>query len=283
MSELKNLEAIEVSLVSKAANKKKFVILKSESKGVNQMDEILKAIVEAELENEQEVDKILKAKKVSDKAMAAVKGALKVLNAFKDELPNDVMTTLAGLAGYGYAAPEEMAKQKAGYKEYKPMKKADGSLDLDGVPEEVKPLLISLWKENEDIVKKSNVLEAMIQKQEEDRLTEKYVQVAKQFKNFSVNPEELGVVLKEIAKKAPDIITKVEEVLKSADAALSKAGLFKEIGSAAGNAPKAMDKIEQKANEIMKTEKITKAAAITKTLEDNPELYNEYLKEGGNL
>lgn len=250
------------------------------------MDEILKAIVESELENEQEVDKILKAKKVSDKAMAAVKGALKVLNAFKDELPNDVMTTLAGLAGYGYATPEGMEKQKAAGKAteyYKPMKKADGSLDLDGVPEEVKPLLTSLWKENEEIVKKSNVLEAMIQKQEEDRLTEKYVQVAKQFKNFSVNPVELGTVLKEIAKKAPDSVTKVEEILKSADAALSNAGLFKEIGSAAGNSPKAMDKIEQKANEIMKTEKITKAAAITKTLEDNPELYNEYLKEGGNL
>jgi hypothetical protein len=284
MSELKDLEAIEVSLVSKAANKKKFVILKSESKGVNQMDEILKAIVESELENEKEVDKILKQKKVSEKAVIAVKGALKVLNAFKDELPKDVMNTLAELAGYGYEAPEGMAKQKAaGCGDYKPVKKADGSIDLTGVPEEVKPLLTALWKENEDMAKRANVLEAMIQKQEDDKLTDKYVQVAKQFKNFSLNPAELGAVLKDIAKKTPESVAKIEEVLKSADAAISNSGLFKEIGSAAGNSPKAMDKIEQKAVEIMKTEKITKAEAITKALESNPELYNEYLKEGGNF
>lgn len=285
MPELSDLEAVEVSLVPRAANKKKFLLLKSE--GGNEMDEILKALIEAELDDEQNVDKVLKAGKVSDKAANAVKGALKLLNAFKDELPKDIMNTLASLGGYGYAAPTQMAKQTCGTGGaggYKPMKKEDGSLDLEGVPEDMKPTITALWKDREDMVKKSEILEAMIKKQEDDKLTEKYVQVAKSFKGLVIKPEEFGIVLKEIAINSPKSIDKIEEVLKSADQAIVEGGIFKEIGSSAGGSggAKAMDKIEQKAVEIMKSEKISKAEAITKALEIDPSLYSEYLKEGGN-
>jgi len=113
-------------------------------------------------------------------------------------------------------------------------------------------------------------------------LTEKYVGIAKSYTNISVNPEEFGKVLKEIAQNAPEAIAKVEEVLKAADTALKEGGVFKEIGSSARTSAGAMDKIEKKAEAIMTSEKISKAEAITKALEQNPELYSEYLNEGGN-
>lgn len=279
MPVLKDLEAIEVSLVPKAANKKKFLLLKSE--GGFQVDEILKALVETELEDEKKIDTILKQMKLTDRATAAVKGAMKLLNAFRDELPEDLMKTLAGLAGYEFK-PEEIEMKKAcGSDGYKPLKKEDGSLNLDNVPNDVKPMLIALWKENEEMVKKADSLEAMIKKQEDEKLTEKYVGVAKSYQGFSMNPEEFGLVLKEIAVNAPNTIEKIEEVLKSADMAITNGNLFKEIGSSASGSINAMDKIEKRADEIMKSEKITKAEAITKALENDPELYSEYLKEGG--
>lgn len=279
MPRLRDLEAVEVSLVPRGANKKKFLILKSEggNKMPEEMQAILQELLETELENEDQVEEILKQKKLSPKATNAIKGALRLLNAFKDELPKDIMGTMAGLAGYGYAAPKKQEKEPK--KPYEQLMKED----LDGldVPDEVKTALTALWKQNESMVKRNEILETVVKKQESDRLTAQYVEVAKSYENISIKPEEFGIVLKEIALKAPDVIDKVQEVLKAADAAIKEAGLFKEIGSSSCGPTDAWNKIEKAAEAIVETDKITKAEAITKAMEQNPDLYTEYLKEGG--
>jgi len=66
-------------------------------------ESVLDRILNTDLGNEDEIEQILKAKGLSDKAANAVKGALRLLNAYRDELPNDILNTLASLAGYGYA------------------------------------------------------------------------------------------------------------------------------------------------------------------------------------
>jgi|GEM_PF-1716486 len=289
MNKLSNLEAIEISLVPKAANLKKFLILKSE--GGSEMEEILKSILEMELENETEIEEVLKAKGLSDKAIGACKMALKVLNAYKEEVPANIISSLEDVCKakekYGYKMPEKKAKEKNGYpapkqcETKKPTKKSDGTYDLEGVPEEVKPMLESLWKEHDEMIAKNIALEESLKKINDEKITKEYVEKAKEFDSLNSETEELGKVLKSIAEFDNAAYEKVLGILKSANEVVKKSDVFKEYGSSGtGDAGSAWAKIENMANSIIqKGEGMSKAQAISKVLEDNPELYNEYLGE----
>lgn len=290
MNKLTNLEAVEVSLVPRGANLKKFLIFKSEE-GFRTMEEILKSILEIELENENDVDEVLKAAKMSEKATGAAKAALKILSAYKDELPSDIINMLASLSGYGYAAPQK-SKDKYGYKMDKekdkgykmPCKKEDGSLDLEAVPEEVRPLVESLWKEHETAIAKAAELEETLRLEKEEKSKKEFISKALEFDSLNVKAEELGLVLKSISEKAPEGFEKIMTILKSANEAIKQGGLFKEVGTNGTNSENtAWGKIESMAKTmVQKDVNMTQAQAIAKVLNQNPELYNEYLKEGGN-
>jgi hypothetical protein len=103
-NQLHDLKVEEVSLVPKGANRKRFLILKALG-GDAMSDDMLSRILDTHVENEWHIDEVLKAQGLSEKATNAVKGALRLLNAFRDELPNDILNTLASLAGYGYQPP----------------------------------------------------------------------------------------------------------------------------------------------------------------------------------
>jgi len=250
------------------------------------MEEILKAVLETQLEDEKKVDEVLKQAKLSDKAQGAVKGALRLLNAYKDELPKDIMNTLAGLAGYGYPEPAAKAKDEGKKKEKygypAPTKKEDGSYDFSGIPEEVRPAVESLWKEHEAAIKKAEELEKVLKAEREERLRKEYIQkAAADFGNLPTKPEEFGLVLKGLAEKAPEEYAKLEGVLKAANEAIEKGALFAKVGHSGGLAGgSAMAKIEEVAKSLVqKDASMTKEQAIAKALELHPELYTEYLQE----
>jgi hypothetical protein len=281
--------------------------MKSEEEG-GTMDEILKAILETDLQNEAEVEKVLKAANLSDKAQAAVRNTLKILNAYKDELPGDILKTLAELAGYGYPAPAEKAKdgdekkapaEKANEEEKKkkkpgeygygyPVKKADGSWDLSKVPEELRPSFETIFKEHEELVKKAAeaeqkaaATEAVLKAERDERLRKEWIAKAAEYKHLPAKPEEFGLVLKALSEKAPEELAKLEQVLKAADEQIGQGALFKEVGS--GAAPvggTAWAKIEAAANALVqKDDKLTHEQAIRKAIELHPELYEEHVKE----
>jgi hypothetical protein len=106
-NELRDLKVEEVSLVRRGANRKRFLLLKSALGGDSAMydETLLDRVLSTDLENEDEIEQVLKAKGLSEKATNAVKGALRLLNAYKDELPPDIINTLASLVGYGYQPP----------------------------------------------------------------------------------------------------------------------------------------------------------------------------------
>lgn len=95
---LSQLIVNEVSLVPKGANKKRFALIKSE-KGDPDMEELLNAVSQAKLENEDKIDEICKQAKLSDNAIAAVKGALRLLMAVRQELPDVLFRQLSQIAG----------------------------------------------------------------------------------------------------------------------------------------------------------------------------------------
>jgi len=285
VNRLKDLDAVEVSLVPRGANKKKFLIFKEDD---SPMEEILKAVLETELDDENKVEEVLKAAKLSGKAQNAVKGALRLLNAYKDELPKDIMKTLAELAGYGYPAPTEKAKDKDKDKEKEkygypaPTKKEDGSYDFSGIPEEVRPAVEALWKEQQEAVKKAEKLEKVLKEERDKQLRKEFIQkAADEFANLPTKPEEFGLVLKGLAEKAPEEYAKLEGVLKAANEAIEKGALFAEIGR--GGMPagdSAVAKVEaMAAGLVQKDANLSRMDALAKVLAENPQLYEQYRKE----
>lgn len=103
---LEDILVDELSICEAAANKKKFFIQKQEKK-MEELIEILKSFMG---EDELEEEDIAKAKEMPDAAMKAIKGALNILNKYKDDFPSDILTaikTLTKYASYGYPAKKE--------------------------------------------------------------------------------------------------------------------------------------------------------------------------------
>lgn len=314
ITELKELKVAEVSLVDKPANRRRFLILKQEN-GMQQED-VLKAVLEAELEDEGKVDTVLKAAGLSENAQAATKGALRLLNAFKEEMPKDIFSKLAECSGYpppepatkaavaetpeekqkrleeeaAAAAVAAAAKQAKAKKEDGPVVKADGSLDLSGVPEEVRPAVEAIWKSHQEAVAKAEQLQKSLDEEKTRRRTAEFIQKAEQqYSNLpGTTPVDLAPVLMAIEGSAPEAYAKLETVLKAADVAIKQGLLFKSIGSdkgSDGSGNSAWVRIEAAADKLVQAvqkdggRRITKAQAIDRVLQGDKALYAEYLKE----
>jgi hypothetical protein len=99
---LKDIDVAEISLVDAAANREKFFIVKRRQ--AMEFLELLKKFLGDEDVSDEDIEK---AKTLSEKAVKAIKGALNILNKYKEDMPSDVLTaikTLTKYASYGYPA-----------------------------------------------------------------------------------------------------------------------------------------------------------------------------------
>lgn len=321
MPELTEVEVQEVSLVDRAANKRKFLMLKAQGKGAKNMntnelildveegmEDIIKAIALVEDPGEQEAE-IEKMAALSDKSKRACKMALRLLNAVKTDMPNDIMKKLAEMAGYGYAAPEKKeatAKQQEGYAkpqedeqtvEQKKAKakaeedklkaaaaagkgktnygyklKKDGTPDFEDMPQEMRPMVESLWKQSEDSIRKAQALENTLHQEREERRTKEFIAKAAGFEHLSIEADKFGPILKKVAEALDETeFNEMNRILKAADDSLGV--VFKEIGS--NNEPDESNiyvKIDKEAVKIAKRDGITREQGYVKALDENPEL-----------
>lgn len=102
---IKDIEADEISLVDAAANRKKF-FLKKRSKDMDELIKILKDVFGEAAFTAEELE-IAKKDEVPAEALKAIKSALKTLEKYKEDMPDDVMSaikTLTKYASYGYPA-----------------------------------------------------------------------------------------------------------------------------------------------------------------------------------
>jgi len=280
--QLTDLEAVEISLVAKAATGKKFLVLKSGGEPMSSA--ILKAVLEAPLENEVEVDEILKQKQLSQKAQEAVKGAVRLLQAYREELPEDILKTLAKAGGFPWDEAELTDEEKKKLEEKVPVSetKKAGELDLAQVPEAVRPAIQALWKEHGEAVAKVAKMEAILKAERDQRLTKEWIAKATaEYNSLAIKPDDLGPILKALEEKAPDELKRIEEVLKAADAAITAGDLFKEKGkSGAQSAGSAMEKLEQMAKSLVQKESgLSMSDALSRVMDENPGLYREYQQE----
>lgn len=271
-NKLENIVTAELSLVPKGAVKKRFFLRKEDA----EVEEIIKAILEKELDLEA-IDKL----SISDKAKAAIKGAAKLLNAYKDDLTPDVIDVLmecAGVERKKKEKDEDKKKKKPEYGYAYPVKK-DGTLDLEVIPEEMRPMVEVLWKEAQENKKRADEAVKKAQEIEDKAKQAEFIAKAEKEMGFlPIVPSKLGPILKSIAENLPDIYPEIEGLLKQVSKISEQSKLFKAVGSDARDVS-AWNAIEAKAQEIIAKENITKEQAIAKVLRQNPELYEVYRRE----
>jgi len=122
---LVDIDVDEITLCGSAANRKKFFIKKMEDSMKEFIEELKKFMAEDDEDIEEVLTKedIEKAEKLSDKVIKVIKGALNILNKYKADMPDDVLTAIKALAkyaayGYGYPVKKEEKEdlEKAGAK-----------------------------------------------------------------------------------------------------------------------------------------------------------------------
>lgn len=255
---LTDIEVEEVSLVRRAANRRKFLLLKEDD--VDELVELLKLA----LENEDDVDEALGKAKLSDKAAKAVKGALKLLNAYKDELPDDILKTLADLGGYGYAEPEKKGDDEDDDEDLEKM---------DDLPEWAAEKIEALQKAADE---NRTALENEIAARKE----REYLAKAQEYDNIPGKPEELAQLLMKADGAGDEFGEALGKLLEGLNTSMGQ--MYKQLGSdATPTGGGAMEEVTKQAQALLEKSQDVKTLeqAITKVLEQNPDLYKRYLDE----
>ena len=178
---------------------------------------------------------------------------MRLLEAHKEMMPKDLMTRMASLLGKEYAMEdkkEEMEPEKEKQEKRDPMKKEDL---LDTVPEEFKSQVEQLWKSNQEAVRKAEALEKVLKEETDKRVTREFVQKSKeQYSNIPTECDELAYILKSVHQHDKNLGAKLEGVLKSANEAISKGDLLKEIGTShAGAVNSVADEVASRAKQMI--------------------------------
>ena len=306
ITSLKDVKTLEVSLVESGANRKKrFPVMKAK---VPPMEDILIEVLKADSQSDaaQRLEEALSKADMPDDARAAMKAAMKLLQAYSDVMP--VKQALAALSNAAHDEKEEKAehddkkekgshygdddeKKKAEHEEDEAKKMKDEDelkKSLDGLPESARNAIDAIWKAKEELVAKSARLEKQLGEEIAKRARRDYVSKAeKTLCNIPGHTLDQVVDLVMEAKARDESFgSRIEKALESSSAALQGGALLVEAGRSvpdmSGGDPWA--KIQQIAkSEVDKSGgSLSMPQAIAKTIQTNPALYAAYSEERNN-
>lgn len=252
---LTNLETQEVSCVKRGANERTFAITKSEVDGMKHMELLTAILKDADYPEEARLEEMVKKQALGEKEQNALKGALRILHAFKD---NERMAALANVLAEAVGYPKPRAIDAAGYPQpamvedaCKPGDAVQKALAL--VPAQVRELVEKANKEAAERIEKAEQRAAEVEKvlkaERDQRMLKEFVtKAASTYANIPGKAEDLGAVLKHINDLDTKACEQIESVLKSAQALLSQSALLTEQGRAAttqdnSNSASALDAI----------------------------------------
>lgn len=301
---LSELDPLEVSLVTMGANgKKKFLTLKS-ANGEVQMEEVIKKILENDLENESEIDAILKEAKLSEDDAKATKASLNILSSVQKGFPKDFdLSTLVAKVGFPFPKKDDKGKKnpkeddelaklkkenaelrkKGNVKKEEPPKKEDDP--MKDLPEAVKKRFEAVEKANKDEIEKREKVEKALEVEKNARVTKEFQEKAAVYKHLATTPEKLGAILKNASETmSEESFEAFEGVLKTSNENLRLNTALKVVGAGGqGDGGDAWKKIEKMAEKLVlkgDTE-LTKEQAIERVLktDEGKKLEKEYYKQ----
>lgn len=293
-----DLEALEVSLVPAGVNGRKMLVTKEEQ----QMDEILKELLESDLKDEAAMDeKILamlpeEVKKEAGevaKIQGTMKATVKLLQGLAKRLPEKdrqkIMGNLGQLTGLSKIGkedektPEQIAKEaaeaeaakKAAEDDKEPVKK-EGQMDP-----EIEKKIEAILKSNEKLESENKGLKEEIAKERNLRVAKEFEdRASKEFSHVG-DAKTVGAVLKEAKENmSEEAFKQFETVLKSSQTKIEAGNIFGELGSNQGISSDLESKVKVAKEAVMKEDpKLSAEAAEAKVFEQNPDLYKQYLDE----
>jgi len=191
----------------------------------------------------------------------------------------------AELAKAKAEVPEEIAKElsdtkaeletiKAELEKFKEeAKKAKEPAQEENFEEVLKNLDPAVQKVFKSLQAQKEAAEQVAKQLQEQKEEEEAIAKARALKALPVEEEKLVQVVKGVSDD-------VYEILKSAAKVLEESNLFEEVGKSNAGTADAWSRIEKKAKEIAKRDGITIEKAISVVINENPELYKEYLSGG---
>ncbi|MCX8070292.1 MAG: hypothetical protein N2738_07290 [Thermodesulfovibrionales bacterium] len=180
--------------------------------------------------------------------------------------------------------PKTVEKGKDDGKDGKEDDKKDDVLKgLDDLDPVLKSIILKAQVAADAAEERAKQAEQLAKSLQEATKTNEFIAKAKnEFGSLpGVQPETLGPVLKQLQETDPTALKSLEEVLKAANAVVQKSAAFAEFGSSGlGASGSAWAKIEKAAEDLRKVNpNLTKAQAIEKVGEINPDLLAEYENE----
>jgi hypothetical protein len=141
----------------------------------------------------------------------------------------------------------------------------DAEVNKADLPEPVRKAL----EEAEELKKRADEQAERIQKMEDAAFEKSWIEKA--------GNSDIGSLMYRIAKHDAELADQAHELVKGMNAAIAEGSLFKSFGSDGdATVETAEDKIDKMADEYAKEHKVSKAVAISKVVEQNPDLYAEH-------
>jgi len=263
---LSDIETVEVSLVPKGANNKKFFLMKTaDGDKVISAEEFLS---KAMLCEDHEFNKICDG--LSPDLKDQVKAISKFIEVLRDKLPDESVNQILQLTLGSHNGENKMADKETNTPDNKEeLAKAAAAEALSKEHRETKEKLEKAEKEStelkkalEDTTKRTEALEKSLKEKEEIALTKEYIGIAGEFKNLGINSAEFGPVLKTFAQASKEGFDKLMAVLKAADATCAAA--FDSKGSDAKGTTLTADAAYEKLEGLAKAHSESKKVSIEK-------------------
>ncbi len=262
---LEDLVINRVDLVEEGANSAAFIELykrKERSDNMELKDIIAKmtpthaAVIQAEIDNLS--GEVAKAKKYTGE-----------LTTERDDAKEALEKALGDLK----VSNEELAKSKS---ELDALKANTAAFDeeeaIKAMPEEARTLFTKMKAQKE-------AAEEAIRKAKDAEAQATAIAKAAELKAIPIEHDKLVGILKGASPELLEVLTTINSAVDST--VLGEVGK-RTPGQASSNSEEAWAKIEAKASEIAKAKGISKAKAVSQAVDENPDLYKEYLQGGAN-
>lgn len=262
INKLVDVSLTEISLVDRGANQGSAVVLfKRDSE-------------DDDMPTPKEMEALQTAVAKAEEALGELTQANEDLVAKNEELSQKVEQLTGDIAKRDEQI-EQIKKRSAGGDEADEITKA-----LDEAPEPVAKAMTALMK-------RLQLAEDVIAKQAQEKEEREFIAKAQAFDKLPTSADKLGPLLMRVEKgmTTADDAAELERLLKAANEGIGKEGQENdptvEIGKRGNeNGATAEQRIEAKAAEIRKSAPdLSEAEAVTKVLEENPELYEQYVAE----
>lgn len=278
-------KVLELSLAYNPATRKKFFMSKEDS-----MEELMKLLKDEKLLlKEKDLDKLFtelsKTKEIPEDKILAVKGALRLLNASKDDLPESFLSILAEkIPSYGiFVQPGESPEDRRAW-EKQIFEDARKSIEKDLKKLEPKkgdpnPEVYKELKTEIEVLRKD--VETAKDEAQKEKVSRRIleIEVSLEKDNVPGDRAKMAKVLQTLEVTDPESAKDLREQLTLTGTALNAAGLLTEIGGLGHDTIKTpYAKLAKKVQEIItKDSAVTSAVAWKRVIRENPELYKEHL------